>query len=343
MFTETAKIPDELAKLLKDSVSPDVNVSGNAKNLLTAALTSGPLRSGNLFGDTVSGIFNMVAFEPGTPIEFPLDIVGPSDVNSHIAYTWSDTGYVPQRTVEGNYIAVRTYMVRNSIDWSREMARNSRWDVVSRALQVHDAGVVRKRNNDGWYTIITAAANRGISISDTSIATGLFGKRVVALAETVLRRNAGGNSTSVNRGKLTHIAMSPESLQDVRSWDLTQVDDITRREIFLAQDNYSLTKIFGVTLVDIDEFGVGQEYQNYYNNVLGGSNPNSKEEIAIGLDLMNGSKDSFLMPWVKRDNGQFLEMYEDPTLLRFGRFGYWSEARMGTTVLDSRRVIILGI
>jgi hypothetical protein len=39
--------------------------------------------------------------------------------------------------------------------------------------------------------------------------------------------------------------MSPESLQDIRSWDLTQVDEITRREIFVAGDSVnSLGKIF---------------------------------------------------------------------------------------------------
>ena len=158
-----------------------------------------------------------------------------------------------------------------------------------------------------------------------------------------MRRNAGGNSTSINRGRLTNIAISPESLQDIRSWDLTQVDEITRREIFISgDDTYSLTKIFGVTLVDLDELGVGQLYQKYYNNTLAASNPNGKDEIAIGLDL-SGNDDTFLMPWVKRENGQFLEMFDDPTLLRMNRKGYFASGEYGVTILDSRRVIILGV
>lgn len=331
----------ELKALLKDTVSSDMGVAHAASDKLKAALSV--INSGVLFGDTVSGIFNMQKFEPGQEIRYELDIVGPSDLKFHIAYTVPDTGYIAQRTVEGDYMVIRTYRIATSIDWSREMARQSRMDVVSRAMQVADAGVVRKRNDDGWHTIITAAADRGISISDSTAASGLFTKRLVALAQTVLRRNAGGNSTSVNRGRLTHIAMSPESLADVRSWDLTQVDEITRREIFVAADGYALTKIFGVTLVDLDELGVGQAYQKYYNNTLGASTPAGKEEIAIGLDLMSDPDSTFVMPWVAQDNGQFFQMYEDINLLRFGRKGYHGEGRMGVGVLQNKSVIVLGI
>ena len=344
MFAEnTVEVPVEMKQLLKDTVSADPIVANAATHQLQAAISSGPIRKGILFGDTVSGIFKMQSFDAGTPIIFPLDIVGPNDVKFHVAYSVPSTGYIPQRTVEGDYLAVKTFRIATSIDWSRQMAEWSRWDVVGRAIQVMEAGVVRKRNDDGWHTILAAAVDRGISISDTSAATGLFTKRLVALAQTVMRRNAGGNSTSINRGRLTNIAISPESLQDIRSWDLTQVDEITRREIFISgDDTYSLTKIFGVTLVDLDELGVGQLYQKYYNNTLAASNPNGKDEIAIGLDL-SGNDDTFLMPWVKRENGQFLEMFDDPTLLRMNRKGYFASGEYGVTILDSRRVIILGV
>jgi hypothetical protein len=345
MFTDSnVQVPENLKHLLKDSVSSDPIVAGAATHQLQAAISAGPLKKGVLYGDIVTGIFTMQAFEAGVPIVYPLDIVGASDVRFHVAYTVPFTGYTPQRTVEGDYLAVKTYKIATSIDWSREMAEWSRWDVVGRAMQVAEAGVVRKRNNDGWHTILAAAVDRNISISDTSAANGLFTKRLVALAQTVMRRNAGGNSTSIDKGRLSHIAISPESLQDIRSWDLTQVDDVTRREIFLGSDDMmSLTKIFGVTLIDIDELGVGQEFQKYYNNTLAATTPNSKDEIAIGLDLINGAQDSFLMPWVKRENGQFFQMHEDPVLLRLGRKGFFGEGRMGSVVLDNRRVIILGI
>lgn len=331
----------ELKALLKDTVSDDPGIAFAASEKLKAAISV--INVGVLAGDTVSGIYNMQKFEPGQEIRYELDVVGPSSLKHHIAYTVPDTGYIPQRTIEGDYMTIRVYRIATSIDWSRQMARQSRMDVVTRAMAVADAGVVRKRNADGWHTIITAAVDRGISISDTSATAGLFTKRLVALAQTVMRRNGGGNSTSLGRSRLTHIALSPEALQDIRSWDLTQVDEITRREIFLADDEYSLTRIFGVTLVPLDELGVGQEYQKYYNNTLGATNPNSKDEIAIGLDLATDKDNTFVMPWVACDNGQFFQMYEDPTLLRFGRKGYHGEGFFGTAVLQSKSLLILGI
>src|SRR5687767_8740372 len=123
MFTSdnTIEIPAEIRQLLKDSISTDPQVAYAANQLLKAAITSGPLKKGVLFGDIVTGIFSMDKFEPGEPITYPLDIVGAGDVKFHIAYQVSRTGYVPMRTVEGDYMAIKTYPIRTSVDWSREM------------------------------------------------------------------------------------------------------------------------------------------------------------------------------------------------------------------------------
>jgi hypothetical protein len=179
-------------------------------------------------------------------------------------------------------------------------------------------------------------------VYDSLATAGLFTKRVISLGKTVMRRNAGGNSTSVNQGKLTHLLMSPEGLEDIRSWDLTQVDDITRREIFLnGEGEASLTKIFGVILVDVDEYGENQVYQDYYTDVLGGTMSGSKVEIMVGLDLARGKNDSFVMPWRKQPNGRLIELLPDPMLTRENRAGYYARVEYGVGCLDSRRVLLL--
>lgn len=343
MFVDNkSDITPEMEQALRDTISQNPQLAAKAAHIVKSALVT-PLQRGIVMGDTVTGIFNMQAFDWGVHPEYPLDAVSPSEIKLHVAYTMPKEGYIPQRNIEGDYIMVSTYRIATSCDWSRIYARSARWDVVGRAFAVAEAGMVRKRNNDGWRTLISSAADRGISVVDSTAAAGLFTKRLVALGETVMRRNAGGNSTSTDRGRLTHMAISPESLQDVRSWDATQVDDFTRREIFLKADGYALTKIFGVELIDIDEFGEGQEYQLYYNNVLGGTTPSSKNEIAIGLDLTNGLSDAFVMPWRKAPDGGFLEAHDDPTLLRHNRAGFFLQGWYGVAVLDSRRALLLAI
>ena len=93
-----------------------------------------------------------------------------------------------------------------------------------------------------------------------------------------------------------------------------------------------MTRIFGVNLHDVFEFGDGQEYQDYFTGDLSGSLEGSDVELVIGLD--QGANDSFVMP-VKKE----VEIFEDEALHRHQRQGYYGWAEIGFGVLDNRRVI----
>jgi hypothetical protein len=157
---------------------------------------------------------------------------------------------------------------------------------------------------------------------------------LVSLMKTVMRRNGGGNTASLRRGKLTDLFVSPEALEDVRNWGLDQVDEITRREIFLAgDDDERLTRIFGVNLHDLDELGESQEYQLFFLNQLTGVLQAADTELVVGLDM--GSNDSFLMP-IRQE----IEMFEDAGLHRQQRGGFYGWGEFGFAVLDNRRVLL---
>lgn len=325
------KATPEMIELLRQSGSNQYEAATAAQAELAKALTL-PLRQGVLNGDTIGGIFEPVNFQPGTAVEFPLDFLAPGSEKDFVAYTIPSQGKIPERHVEGDFVMVPTYEVGSSIDFSLRYARDARWDIVGRALQVLEASFVRKMNDDGWHTILAAGVGRGIVVYDDAATAGYFSKRLVALLKTSMRRNGGGNSTSINRGKLTDLYMSPESLEDIRSWSTTEADDFTRREIFVS-DDYGLTKVFGVNLHDIDELGVGQSYQSYYTNTLSGTLPGSKTEIVVGLDLEKS--DSFVMP-VRQE----IEVFEDPTFHRQRRMGMYGFGEHGFAVLDNRRVLL---
>jgi hypothetical protein len=128
--------------------------------------------------------------------------------------------------------------------------------------------------------------------------------------------------------------VSPEALEDIRNWGFDQVDETTRREIYTAATGGApITRIFGVNLRDLDELGEGQEYQSFFVNELGGTVQASDLELVVGLDL--STRDSFVMP-VKEQ----LQVFEDPTLHRQQRAGYYGFAELGFGVLDNRRVIL---
>ena len=330
-FTERPS--DEFISLLRKAGDSDQNVAIAAQREFAKALEL-PLRKGVLAGDILGDIFEVTTVEAGGTTEYPLDLISPGLEGEHIAYTNPGNGRVPERSAEGDYVAIPTYTVASSIDYLLRYAREARWDVVGRAMQVLEAGFTKKMNDDGWHTLLAAGVDRNILVYDGDAANGQFTKRLISLLKTVMRRNAGGNTGSAGRGRLTDLYVSPEALEDIRNWGLDQIDEVTRREIYSAPEGGApITRVFGVNLHDLDELGEGQEYQTFFTGSLSGAVQAADLELVVGLD--QSSNDSFVMP-VR----QTLEVYEDPTLHRQQRAGFYGWAEIGFGVLDNRRVIL---
>ena len=324
---------EEFLALLRKSGDSDINVASAAQREFAKALEL-PLRKGVLMGNILGDIFETINVETGSTTEFPLDLVSPGMEGEHIAYTNPGHGRIPERSVEGDFVMIPTYSITSSIDYLLRYAREARWDIVARAMQVMEAGFVKKMNDDGWHTLLAAGVDRNVLVYDADATRGMFSKRLVSLMQTVMRRNSGGNSASVGRGRLTDLYVSPEALEDVRNWGLDQIDEVTRREIYTASEGGApITRIFGVNLHDLDELGAGQEYQTFFTNDLSGLVEGSDDELVIGLD--QSSNDSFVMP-VKAA----LQVFEAPTLHRQQRAGFYGWAELGFGVLDNRRVIL---
>jgi hypothetical protein len=321
----------ELTDLLVRSGSVNKEEAMAANHEFAKALEL-PLRKGVLNGDILDDIFEPIQLAQSATPEFPLDFVAPGTEKDFVAYTIPNHGYIPQRHVEGDYVMVPTYDIGASIDYLLKYARDARWDVVGRAMEVLEAQFVKKMNDDGWHTLLAAGVDRNIIVYDNDATQGQFTKRLVSLMKTVMRRNGGGNSASQNRGMLTDLYISPEAMEDIRNWGLDQVDEITRREIYVAGDG-TLNRVFGINLHDRDELGVGQQYQTFYTNTLTGALPSGKEEVVLGLDLRR--RDSFIMP-VRQE----VQIFEDDTLHRQKRAGFYGWAEQGFAVLDNRRVLL---
>jgi hypothetical protein len=321
----------EVTELLVRSGSPDREVALAANREFAKALEL-PLRQGLLSGNILDNIFEPIQLAQSATPEFPLDFIAPGTEKDFVAYTVPNHGYIPERHVESDYVMVPTYDIGASIDYLLKYARDARWDVVGRAMEVLEASFVKKMNDDGWHTLMAAAVDRNIVVYDSDANANQFTKRLVSLMKTVMRRNGGGNSASTNRGILTDLYVSPEAMEDIRNWGIDIVDEITRREIYTAADG-TLNRIFGINLHDRDELGVGQEYQLFYTNTLNGTLPAGKGEVVVGLDLRK--RDSFIMP-VRQE----VQIFEDETLHRQKRAGFYGWAEQGFAVLDNRRVLL---
>ena len=321
----------EMNQLLSRAGSLQREESLAATSELAKALEL-PLRQGVMSGNILDGIFEAINLQPGATAEFPLDFLAPGTEKEFVAFTIPNHGRIPERHVEGDYVMVPTYDVGASIDWLLKYARDARWDVVGRAMDVLQGQFVKKMNDDGWHTLLSAGADRNILIYDGDASSGMFSKRLVSLLKVVMRRNGGGNSTSINRGELTDLYISPEGHEDIRNWGVDEVDPGTRRDLIVGEGGL-LVRIFQVNLHTLDELGEGQEYQNFYTTDLSGTMPAGKNEIVVGLDLRNN--DSFVMP-VRAP----VQVFEDEALHRQRRAGMYGWAEHGFAALDTRRVLL---
>ncbi len=329
-FAPTA---EQTATLVKAG-SQDGNVAAHASAEIAKAIET-PLRRGVYPGDILDGVFTPVPLAQGATPEFPLHFLAPGTEKDFVAYTIPNHGYIPQRHVESDYVMIPVYPIGGSIDTNLRYLRDQRWDVMGALMENLRAQFTKKINDDGFHTLLAAAVDRNIVIYDSDAGAGQFTKRVLSLGKLLMRRNAGGNSTSLNRHRMTDLFLSPEAMEDIRNWGVDQIDEVTRREIYLASDDSGvLSRIFGVNLRVLDELGDGQEYQRYLQEELGVTLPAGDVEFGLALDLSRN--DSLIMPVREQ-----LQIFNDPYLHRHQRAGWYGWMELGFGVLDTRIVALL--
>lgn len=312
--------------------SNDIAVASKAQQEIAQAVEL-PLRKTLLSADNIAGIFEYTDFSRNQLIQYPLDLITPGQEAEFYAYVMPANGMIPMRKVEGDYLSVPTYNIGNSIDCNLRLIKDANWPVITRMMEILEAGFIKKMNDDAWQTLMTAAFDRNVIVADANAASGNFTPRLVSLLKTVMGRNSGGNVSTSGRTRLTDLYVSPEALDDIRSWGVDLIPDGIREKIYNSGMNSDDSiNIYGVNIHPLYELGEGQEYQLYYQNVLGGTMVGDDVEIVIGLDRNSGS---FVMPV-----DDPLKIWEDNTLHRQGLFGMYGRMGLGFAVLDSRDIIL---
>lgn len=293
------------------------------------------IREGNMWGDITAGLMTKKDFPNGETIQYVLHFLAPGMEKEHVAYVMPRQGYIPQREVQGDYVQLPAFKVADAIDCELDYIDNGLWDVMGPMADVLAAGFIKKINDDVWHTALAAAVDRNIVVFDADASQGQLTKRLFSLGQSTMKRNGGGNSTSMNKFRLTDVYGSVEAKADVFNWGVDIVDEQTRRTIYMSPDG-TVFNILGINLHELFELGVGQEYQNFFANELSGSLPSGDEEILIGFDLTKTSTN--VMPIRKR-----LEVKTDPGLHRYGKFGIYGTMAYGAAWLDNRNVELLSI
>lgn len=333
---------DKSTEVLKATADTDPVIRAKAITEFFTAIQL-PVRQAIFDGDNISGIFNTTTLAPGVSPEIPTDIIAPGTEGDYRAFTNPGKGYIPAVMSAGDKFTLATIGDANAVEWDLEHARNARWDIIGRYMEALVAGFVKKQNDNCWHTLLAAVADRGLTVYDAGAQVGQFTKKLFSLARCAMARNAGGNQTSLKKGRMTDIYLSCEGIEEILNWSLDQVPDAVRTQLYsmTGTDNTTLD-ILKVKLHEMYELGVGQEYQTYYTSnlagalvpIIGSTHVAADIELAIALDL--STKDSFVLL-----ETQPLQLFQDgaegSTLHRSQKGGAYGWRRYGVGCLDSRR------
>lgn len=269
-------------------------------------------------------------------------------------------GYVAQNFIEGigEDVYVPTFTIDASANWKLTYARDGRVDIAARAARNMARSIAEYEEESAWRVLVPAAttnfSGQGLlkarsapiyEVDPASPGAGYLSKELINKMMVGMVRNDR---------QLTELWVSPEDMADIREWTDTDVDPITRREIFVAA---GMGRIWNVNLVEMkhlgatgkfnindatSSYGIFKESGNAFNDYTL-TNPNvvdangqvttAGETQVYGFDRT--VNDSLVMP-IRQE----FTVFDDPTLHRKQQQGVYGWEEVGFAVLDSRMMAI---
>lgn len=300
-------------------------------------------------------LFAVEVLEEGAQASYPI-----ADDFEAPVFVLPKVGTVPQNYIElaGEEVYVPTFNIGTSFDWALKYARDGRIDIAQRAMRNAARAIIDYEEECAWRVIAPA-------VTSDFPGKGLLGPRPAPIVEIAGSLASGFLSKELinqmmirmkrNRRMLTDLYVSPEDMGDIREWSDSQVDEQTRREIFVGS---GMGSIFGVRLHEVQQLGATGRYNinsnssgagifrvgaggsfNDYDptdeNVVdaNGNLTTAGETQIYGFDLT--SNDSLVMP-IRSE----LQFWDDPALHRQQKQGFYGWEEVGFAALDPRMMIM---
>lgn len=344
---------EELVKLFKASASVSGSGQLDAFKDFAAALTIPILQKIEL-ESIMRGLFAVERLGPGAQASYPIA----DDLYGAPVWLLPGLGYIAQNFIEGvgEEVFVQTFDTAASADWKVQYAIEGRTDVLQKAIAKVAKELAQFEEDCGWNVIVPA-------VTSAWIAQGLLVSRPAPIYEVAPASPGAGylSKELINKmivgmkraGRtLTDLYISPEDAADIREWTDTDIDPVTRREIFQAA---GMGTIWNVSMHEVAHLGVTGEYNinsydSEYKKFICADSSNTYNAYVIdhankvdvngvvqtlgetqiyGFDL--SVNDSLVMP-IKKE----FEAWDDPTLLRRQKIGFFGHQTFGMACLDPR-------
>ena len=368
---KTKEAEAKTLQLLRDSGSTNKSVADAAQEAFASIMSSSLSRVLEPL-NVANDIFTEVEVYTGRDVpEIPIDLY--YGVGEGAFRVWSNgyPGGLAYNEISGfDSFRFRTSRMDSAIAWNKSYAADARMKVVERGLmRLMDEIMVKSQFNA--FTVLADAlggartSNQSHVIASTaktnSTARQFQLDDVNRLMTKIKRLNsswANGTSRSAGSG-LTDLYISPETMEQIRKMtynpmNTTGVPDSTESTALGLPDemrmeiyrNGGATEIYGKTLHELNEMGVGQVYNELFRqkyNAVGGGAPAwtvATDELVIGIDKSLGA---FARVINADTNGStFQLLVDDQHLARSEKMGYYGFTEEGWLVgLDKAIVGLL--
>jgi hypothetical protein len=308
-------------------------------------------------------VFQKFSYDAGDNPSIPLDLLEGN--TEGLITVWSETlaGGLATNHVSGmDDFRFTVENLTSAVSCLKQYAKGARMDVITVMIKRMVQEILAKSEYLNWSTLLASVANArtgpgGVAQVYAGATAGEFKLADLNTLWTKVKRLRsswlGGTPTSIPGRGLTHLLISPEVEGDIRAFvynpqnttavpntDESTVLPLTnnlREEIYR---NAGISSLWGVKLVPLNELGVGQAYNqifdDYYTPINSEPTFNAAtQEVLIGLDLSVPAYLKLVETDAEAGSETVVEP-DDQWVRRSEKLGFYAARREGRIAIDSK-------
>lgn len=370
----TLKETPEQVELIKALASKDLNVAYEAKAAIAELV--GPIISEVINNAmSITNLYTTLAFSEDDNLSIPLDLYHDITDDDYIrVHSQTMAGGLSSNELYPAHdeLKFKTYSLDSAWSFDKKYARKARLDVVSKTFTRMAQEFLSKQEKTSINQLLSAliladtnvgagaaAGNHVIDATTDSVLTIADFNNLITRSKRLWSSFSSGTPVDGAKVGITDLLMSPEMVEEIRAMAYQPVNtrsgavatsgataipatDSMREAIM---NSGGLPSIFGIGIIELLEFGVGQRYNKIFDAInTANSSPvtftQASDEILVGIDRRSPG----LWRPAVREEGVSTEvsiMVDDQFAVRAGKVGWFGKIVEGRIVTEDR--VILGL
>lgn len=365
----TLKETPEQVELIKALASKDLNVAYEAKAAVAELV--GPIISEVINNAmSITNLYTTLPFSEDDNLSIPLDLYHDITDDDYIrVHSQTMAGGLSSNELHPAHdeLKFKTYSLDSAWSFDKKYARKARLDVVSKTFTRMAQEFLSKQEKTSINQLLSAliladtnvgagaaAGNHVIDATTDSILTIADFNNLITRSKRLWSSFSSGTPVDGAKVGVTDLLMSPEMVEEIRAMAYQPVNTrngatttsgatsipATESMREAIMNSGGLPSIFGIGIIELLEFGVGQRYNKIFDAInSANSSPvtftQANDEILVGIDRRSPG----LWRPAVREEGVSTEvniMVDDQFAVRSGKVGYFAKIVEGRICTEDR-------